>query len=123
MSVMSSSPASTVPKPAASEGRPRWWRALAGQLLRPWVRIKRDPAEPAALLDPDVPVCYVVERHGLSDKLILERACREAGLPSPNVSLPGLAPVRHAMFALTRRPGRGLFGRTRRGAMQEDLRR
>ncbi|HET7664191.1 MAG TPA: hypothetical protein VFK31_11180, partial [Rhodanobacteraceae bacterium] len=51
--------------PVVPEARPHWWRALTGRLLRPWVRIKRDPAEPATLLNPDVPVCYVVERRGL----------------------------------------------------------
>lgn len=122
MSAMSSSHATSAPKPPVSERRPRWWRAAAGRLLRPWVRIKRDPAEPATLLDPDIPVCYVVERRGLSDTLILERACHEAGLPSPYATLPDLTAARHAMFALTRRPGR-VFGRTRRGAMNEELKR
>ncbi|HEX7341962.1 MAG TPA: glycerol-3-phosphate 1-O-acyltransferase PlsB [Rhodanobacteraceae bacterium] len=108
--------------PATGSGaRPHWWQSLAGRLLRPWVRIKRDPAEPATLLDPDQPVCYVVERHGLSDTLILERACREAGLPSPFAAIDGLGHPRHAMFSLTGRMG-GLFGRTRRGASQARLR-
>ncbi len=108
-----------MPKPAASETRTHWWRSLAGRLLEPWVRIKREPAEPATLLDPDAPTCYVIERHGLSDTLILERACREAGLPSPYATIPW---ARHAVFALTRRPGR-VFGRTRRGAMHAELKR
>ncbi|HET6586246.1 MAG TPA: glycerol-3-phosphate 1-O-acyltransferase PlsB [Oleiagrimonas sp.] len=108
--------------PAIPEARPHWWRALTGRLLRPWVRIKRDPAEPATLLNPDVPVCYVVERRGLSDTLILERACREAGLPSPFAGMPGTGHHQHAMFALTRRPG-GVFGRTRRVAMHAELKR
>ena len=82
-------------------------RSLLSYLLDPWLRIKRDPAEPAALLKPDVPVCYVVERHGLSDALILDRACREAGLPDPGQAIAGL-PLRRrrAMFALGHRPGR-----------------
>ncbi len=87
--------------------RPRR-RSLLSHLLEPWVRIKRDPAEPAALLRPDVPVCYVIERHGLSDALILDRACREAGLPDPSQAIEGL-PLRRrrAMFALNRRRGLG----------------
>src|SRR5699024_10779069 len=109
---------SATPTPATTSVRTHWWRTLAGRLLQPWVRIKREPAEPATLLDPDKPVCYVIERHGLSDTLILERACREAGLPSPHAHLPT---ARHAMFTLSKRPGR-VFGRTRRGAMHAELR-
>ncbi|HET7561518.1 MAG TPA: glycerol-3-phosphate 1-O-acyltransferase PlsB [Rhodanobacteraceae bacterium] len=77
-----------------------WWRALWGALLAPWVRIKRDPAEPVSLLKPDTPVIYVIERSGFSDSLILERACREAGLPSPLTVMPGLGRRRRAMFAM-----------------------
>jgi glycerol-3-phosphate O-acyltransferase len=86
-----------------------WWFNLAGQLLQPWVRIRRDPAEPAALLQTGVPVCYVIERDGLSDALILQRACREAGLPSPMQTLAGTRRKR-SVFALTRREG-WIFGR------------
>ena len=78
---------STTDTPART--RAPWWFNLAGQLLEPWVRIRRDPAEPAALLQAGVPVCYVIERDGFSDGLILERACREAGLPSPMQPLTG----------------------------------
>ena len=94
-------------------------RSLLSRLLDPWVRIKRDPAEPASLLKPDVPVCYVVERHGLSDALILDRACREAGLPDPGQAIAGL-PLRRrrAMFSLGHRPGRS---RKNRYAMLREL--
>jgi glycerol-3-phosphate O-acyltransferase len=91
--------------------RAPWWFNLAGHLLEPWVRIRRDPAEPAALLKSDAPVCYVIERDGFSDALILDRACREAGLPSP------MQPLLHtrrrrSVFALSRRDGE-VFGRNR----------
>ena len=69
--------------------RAPWWFTLAGQLLQSWVRIRRDPAEPATWLQAGVPVCYVIERDGFSDALILQRACREAGLPSPMQPLAG----------------------------------
>lgn len=99
-----------------------WWRALLGRLLGPWVRIKRDPAEPSALLSANTPVVYVIERNGLSDSLILERACREVGLPSPLGTVPGIAGRRRrAMFALSRRDG-ALIGRTRKHAPREALR-
>ncbi|HEX5960007.1 MAG TPA: glycerol-3-phosphate 1-O-acyltransferase PlsB [Rhodanobacteraceae bacterium] len=77
-----------------------WWRALWGALLAPWIKIKRDPAEPVTLLAPDTAVVYVIERDGFSDSLILERACREAGMPSPLAWVPGLGRRRRAMFAM-----------------------
>ncbi|MEW9571887.1 glycerol-3-phosphate 1-O-acyltransferase PlsB [Rhodanobacter sp. Si-c] len=94
--------------------RAPWWFHLAGQLLQPWVRIRRDPAEPATLLKAGVPVCYVIERDGFSDALILDRACREAGLPSPLQPLAGTRRKR-SVFALMRRDG-WLFGRKRHRA-------
>ncbi|HJP97689.1 MAG TPA: glycerol-3-phosphate 1-O-acyltransferase PlsB [Rhodanobacteraceae bacterium] len=77
-----------------------WWRALWGALLGPWIRIKRDPAEPVSLLTAGSPVIYVIERNGFSDSLILERACHEAGLPSPLAMVQGLGRRRRAMFAM-----------------------
>ncbi|AFC87558.1 glycerol-3-phosphate 1-O-acyltransferase PlsB [Frateuria aurantia] len=96
-----------------------WWFRLAAQLLEPWVRIKRDPAEPATLVHPDQPVCYIVERDGFSDALILERACREAGLPSPMQPM-RLARRRRSLISLNKRDG-WLFGRNRGRLPQEAL--
>src|SRR5690606_4688738 len=84
-----------------------------------WVRIRRDPAEPATLLQAGVPVCYVIERDGFSDALILQRACREAGLPSPMQPLAGTR-RRRSVFALARRDG-WLFGRIRSRTPNEPL--
>ncbi|HEY2623250.1 MAG TPA: glycerol-3-phosphate 1-O-acyltransferase PlsB [Dyella sp.] len=108
---------STTDTPARS--RAPWWFNLAGQLLEPWVRIRRDPAEPAALLKAGAPICYVIERDGFSDGLILERACREAGLPSPMQPLSGTR-RRRSVFALARRDG-WLFGRSRKRSPNEPL--
>jgi glycerol-3-phosphate O-acyltransferase len=99
--------------------RAPWWFNLAGHLLEPWVRIRRDPAEPAGLLQGDAPVCYVIERDGFSDALILDRACREAGLPSPMQPLPNTR-RRRSVFALARRDG-WLFGRNRKRSPNEPL--
>ncbi len=96
-----------------------WWFRLAAQLLEPWVRIKRDPAEPATLVHPDQPVCYIVERDGFSDTLILERACREAGLPSPMRSM-SFTRRRRSLISLNKRDG-WLFGRNRGRLPQEAL--
>ncbi|WP_425605282.1 glycerol-3-phosphate 1-O-acyltransferase PlsB [Fulvimonas yonginensis] len=107
----------TAEPPARS--RAPWWFSLAGQLLEPWVRIRRDPAEPATLLKAGAPVCYVIERDGFSDALILERACREAGLPPPMQPLAGTR-RRRSVFALARRDG-WLLGRSRQRAPYDTL--
>lgn len=105
-------PTMTTAEPSYRSRAP-WWFNLAGHLLEPWVRIRRDPAEPASLLQGgDAPVCYVIERDGFSDALILDRACREAGLPSPMQPLP-FTRRRRSVFALARRDG-WLFGRNRK---------
>ncbi|MDE2317514.1 MAG: glycerol-3-phosphate 1-O-acyltransferase, partial [Xanthomonadaceae bacterium] len=103
----------------SSRRRNPWWFRLAGQLLQPWLRLRRDPAEPATLLKAGVPVCYVIERDGFSDALILDRACREAGLPSPLQPLAGTRRKR-SVFALMRRDG-WLFGRKRHRSPTEPL--
>src|SRR5665213_631273 len=87
------------------------WLTLLGALLRPWLRIHRTPQDARAWLPDDSrPTVYVIERYGLSDTLILERACKEAGLPSPYAAADRL-PIkrRRAVVALSRRPR--LFGR------------
>lgn len=84
---------------------PLWRRTLAA-VLRPWIRIRREPRDVHDLLPADdQPTLYVVERHGLSDTLILEQACREAGLPSPFEAASQL-PIKRSrsVIALSRRP-------------------
>ena len=99
---------------------PLWLRAL-GWLIEPWIRIQREPKEPRAQYDLARPVCYVTERYGLSDTLILEQACREAGLQEPlrPFELGGMKRQR-SMFALSRRDG-WLFGRPRSRTHSETL--
>ncbi len=92
-------------RPAETVRGPTWLNAL-GALLRPWIRIRREPREPLELLPEDEhPTVYVVERYGLSDTLILEQACREAGLPSPYEAAARL-PIKRtrAIIAVTPRP-------------------
>jgi len=91
--------------PALTETpRAAWWLRLFGRIVEPWLQIRREPANVRAQIDPARPVIYVTERYGLSDTLILEQACREAGLPEPLQPLQ-LGPLRRprAMFALARR--------------------
>ncbi|MFT4256301.1 MAG: glycerol-3-phosphate 1-O-acyltransferase PlsB [Pseudoxanthomonas sp.] len=82
--------------------RPLWARLL-GRLLEPWLGIRIEPETPAELVD-GRPVCYVLENYGLSNALILDRACRDAGLPPPLAPLPGeLLGRKRAYVALSRR--------------------
>ncbi|WP_368565327.1 glycerol-3-phosphate 1-O-acyltransferase PlsB [Pseudoxanthomonas sp. UTMC 1351] len=74
----------TVPAKAAK--RP-WWARLLSRLADPWLALNIEPEVPRELID-ERPVCYVLEDYGLSNALILDRACRDAGLPSPLVPLP-----------------------------------
>ncbi|HZV24257.1 MAG TPA: glycerol-3-phosphate 1-O-acyltransferase PlsB, partial [Luteimonas sp.] len=88
---------------SSSSSRRPWWTPLLGKLLEPWIGLKIEPPAPAELID-GRPVCYVLEDYGLSNALVLERACREAGLPSPLRPLPG-DPLgrKRAYVALSRR--------------------
>ncbi len=99
--------------------RAPWWFNLLGHLLEPWMKLRRDPAEPATLLRAGVPVCYVIERDGISDALILERACREAGLPSPMQPLPGTR-RRRSVLALGRSDGL-VLGKNRQRSPKDAL--
>ncbi len=88
---------------SALRARRPWWARLLGRLLEPWIGLKIEPQTPAHYVDRR-PVCYVLEDYGLSNALILDRACREAGLPSPLRPLPG-DPLgrKRAYVALSRR--------------------
>ena len=108
------------PRADAAAQVPAWLRAF-GALLRPWIRIRRTPENVHALLPEDArPTVYVIERYGLSDTLILERACAEAGLPSPYAAADRL-PIkrRRAAIALSRR--RRVFGRRPHPTRSESL--
>ena len=98
------SPASSANATATPQAS--WWLRALGALLEPWLRIRLEPAQTRAQIDPRLPVCYVTERYGMSDTLILEQACREARLPEPLQPL-HVADLRkkRSMFALSRRAG------------------
>ncbi len=86
--------------------RPPWWVRLMERILAPWIVIKREPNVPPFVLDR--PVCYVLEHYGLSNALILDRACREAGLPSPFAPLPGDPLGRKRAYVALSRRGAGV---------------
>ena len=111
----------SVPAPRTAAVQTPAWLNLAGALLRPWIRIRRTPDDVHALLPDDPrPTVYVIERYGLSDTLILEQACEEAGLPSPYEAAERL-PIRRrrAVVTLSRRPR--LFGRQPHPSRSETL--
>jgi glycerol-3-phosphate O-acyltransferase len=88
---------------------------LLGRIAEPWLAIRREPSSPPLeLIDPSRPLCYVIERYGMSNMLILEQACREAGLPSPLLPMQGgdLIGKQRSVIALSRRQG-FLFRRPR----------
>src|SRR5690606_23574257 len=89
-------------RPATRHAAP-WWARLAGRLLSPWIGLNIEPQAPGQDID-ERPVCSVLEDYGLSNALLLARACREAGLPSPLVPLAG-DPLgrRRAYVVLSRR--------------------
>ena len=89
-------------RPAKPGARP-WWSRLLGRMLEPWISLELEPENPGQYAD-GRPVCYVLEDYGLSNALILDRACRDAGLPSPLQPLPG-DPLgrKRAYVALSRR--------------------
>ncbi|HSX64557.1 MAG TPA: glycerol-3-phosphate 1-O-acyltransferase, partial [Pseudoxanthomonas sp.] len=97
--------------PAKPGKRPLWARLLS-KLADPWLGLRIEPEAPSELID-GRPVCYVLEDYGLSNALILDRACRDAGLPSPLLPLPVAGePLgrKRAYVALSRRRA-GLVGR------------
>jgi glycerol-3-phosphate O-acyltransferase len=109
-------PSAIVPGTRAPSGRPPWWARLLGRLVEPWLSLKIEPEHPGQYND-GRPVVYVLEDYGLSNALILDKACREAGLPSPLVPIAG-DPTgrRRAYLALSRRSSSNSLIPEQRGA-------
>jgi len=97
-------------------GRRPLWARLLGKLIEPWLGLKIEPEHPGQYND-GCPVVYVLEDYGLSNALILDKACRDAGLPSPLVPLPGDPTGRkRAYVALSRRSSNNALIPEQRGA-------
>ena len=52
-----------------------------------WVKPDVVPANPANLLNPDLPVLFVLEKGGLADRAALTLICQQYGLPHPSKPL------------------------------------
>jgi glycerol-3-phosphate O-acyltransferase len=86
----------------------RAWLALVDAVLHPFLRLKRiTPESDRAPFDASQPVCYILDRHGLSNLAILDRACREAGWPRPIDPMPlaTLGKPPRSVFAIEKRRG------------------
>ena len=94
--------------PRAGKPKPPLWARVLGRLIDPWLKLDVEPEQPSRF-DDGRPVCYVLEDYGLSNALILERACREASLPSPLQPMAG-DPLgrKRAYVALSRRHANAL---------------
>jgi len=98
---------SSPPAPPPKTRVPLWSRLL-GALLDPWLKLDIGNGQPPKD-DLARPVCYVLEDYGLSNALILQRACRESGLPEPLLPIAG-DPLgrKRAYVALSRRHANAL---------------
>jgi glycerol-3-phosphate O-acyltransferase len=81
--------------------------AICRKILFFWVKTEvignsKDQLE----LDPDKPVCYVIQNQSFSSQLVLEQECIRAGLPSSRapISLPEI-PLRGSLFFMFKRKG------------------
>ncbi len=90
----------------------KWLIPLARRLLYCWVRTSVFREDASRLIDPEKPVCYVLQDRHLSNLLILVEETRRRGLPPAETRVaadrPGLAP---AFFFLNRDDA--LLGRRR----------
>ncbi|MCH8497073.1 MAG: glycerol-3-phosphate 1-O-acyltransferase PlsB [Marinobacter sp.] len=95
---------------------------LLRKLLFLWVRTDVLGASKEQLeLDPDKPVCYVLQYSSLSSRLVLEQEVLRAGLPSAQATMPADRGLRRSFFFLYERAG-GLFRRRHTPALTPRLR-
>ena len=79
---------------------------LLRRLLALWVRFKVRPDDADShVRDRDKPVCYVLERHSVTDLAVLQNACVKLKLPRPQKRLLPLAKDLRSFFYLSRPRG------------------
>ncbi|MDX1589110.1 MAG: glycerol-3-phosphate 1-O-acyltransferase PlsB [Oleiphilaceae bacterium] len=91
----------------SSWGLSSWFFTLLRKLLFLWVRGRVLGADREKLeLDPERPVCYVLQYSSLSSRLVLEQQVLKAGLPSSQKPLPVSNGLRRSFLFLYQRQGR-----------------
>ena len=71
-----------------------WTLDVLRRILYLGTRTKVFPDSPEELkLRPDLPVCYVLHEHHLSNLLVLDEECRKRGLPPAMEALPPVPPL------------------------------
>lgn len=60
---------------------------LITRIFSLWVKPDVVPADPENLLDPHLPVLFVLEKGGLADRAALNLICKQYGLPNPSTPL------------------------------------
>ena len=87
--------------------------SMLTQLLSLWVKPDVVPENPQTLINPDIPVLYVLEVGGVADRAALAIAARRLSLPAPSTRLVyGKQRERSSVDVLQRRRG-GVFSRHR----------
>jgi glycerol-3-phosphate O-acyltransferase len=73
-------------------------------LLKRFVRFNIEPHSPQQLIDPTKPVCYVLARDSLSDKILVDLACQQLHLPRALVPMkPDRINEKRAIFSLIKK--------------------
>ncbi len=92
---------------------------LASRLI-PWIKPEVLPQEPGSLIDPALPVIYVLEVGGLADRTALAQICSRYGLPKPSAEFTyGKLSERSSVVVLRKR--RGVFFRKHRNVLSKRL--
>lgn len=84
-------------------------RTLPLRLQSRWIRPDVLPADPASLINPDLPVLYLLEVGGVADRLALQQVCRRSGLPDPGGRLKYGNQSESVSFDVLKRRPAGLF--------------
>ncbi|NNF16807.1 MAG: glycerol-3-phosphate 1-O-acyltransferase PlsB [Gammaproteobacteria bacterium] len=84
--------------------KPMLW--VAQRLLMLWVKPRVVPDSLVDFgIDPQRPLCYVLDLDGISNLLVLKEICKQSGLPDPTDPLPGFTDDVHAIIYMRRLRG------------------
>ena len=114
-SASSDSPQTVESRRRALSPRYPLWARMLHWIVDPWLGLRIE-ADAIDLQSAEQSIVYVLEDYGLSNALILDRACSESGLPSPVVPLASNPLQRkRAYLALSRRNSAAGFLPEQRG--------